>query len=149
MGVQGYFEKQNPAALEEMTAVMMETIRKGMWQASGQQIADIAKLHTDLVNKYKPSCSGFVCDNAKLRQFIASKTDAQTASRYKENISQIREVAASKEQKGMVMKKEEMNTVGTEQQTNTVSNTVVCVVVVAAVLVLIVLVRCRRKKMQE
>lgn len=149
LGVQDYFEKQNPAALEEMTAVMMETIRKGMWQASGQQIADIAKLHTDLVNKYKPSCSGFVCDNAKLRQFIASKTDAQTASRYKENISQIREVAASKEQKGMVMKKEEMNTVGTEQQTNTVSNTVVCVVVVAAVLVLIVLVRCRRKKMQE
>ena len=149
LGVQGYFEKQNPAALEEMTAVMMETIRKGMWQASEQQIADIAKLHTDLVNKYKPSCSGFVCDNAKLRQFIASKTDAQTASRYKENISQIREVAASKEQKGMVMKKEEMNTVGTEQQTNTVSNTVVCVVVVAAVLVLIVLVRCRRKKMQE
>ena len=125
LGVQDYFEKQNPAALEEMTAVMMETIRKGMWQASGQQIADIAKLHTDLVNKYKPSCSGFVCDNAKLRQFIASKTDAQTASRYKENISQIREVAASKEQKGMVMKKEEMNTVGTEQQTNTVSNTVV------------------------
>ena len=115
LGVQDYFEKQNPAALEEMTAVMMETIRKGMWQASGQQIADIAKLHTDLVNKYKPSCSGFVCDNAKLRQFIASKTDAQTASRYKENISQIREVAASKEQKGMVMKKEEMNTVGTEQ----------------------------------
>ena len=57
---------------------MMETIRKGMWQASGQQIADIAKLHTDLVNKYKPSCSGFVCDNAKLRQFIVSKTDAQT-----------------------------------------------------------------------
>ena len=149
LGVQGYFEKQNPAALEEMTAVMMETIRKGMWQASEQQIADIAKLHTDLVNKYKPSCSGFVCDNAKLRQFIASKMDAQTASRYKENISQIREVAASKEQKGMVMKKEEMNTVGTEQQTNTVSNTVVCVVVVAAVLVLIVLVRCRRKKMQE
>ena len=29
LGVQGYFEKQNPAALEEMTAVMMETIRKG------------------------------------------------------------------------------------------------------------------------
>lgn len=145
MGVQGYFEKQNPAALEEMTAVMMETIRKGMWQASEQQIADIAKLHTDLVNKYKPSCSGFVCDNAKLRQFIASKMDAQTASRYKENISQIREVAASKS-KGYGDEKEEMNTVGTEQQTNTVSNTVVCVVVVAAVLVLIVLVRCRRKK---
>lgn len=111
--------------------------------------SDIARVHTGLVNKYKPSCSGFVCDNAKLRQFIASKTDAQSASLYRENISQIREAVASKEQKGMVMKKEEMNTVRTEQQTNTVSNTVVCVVVAAAVLVLIVLVRCRRKKMQE
>lgn len=149
LGLQSYFEKRNPAALEEITAVMMETIRKGMWHASEQQVADIARVHTGLVNKYKPSCSGFVCDNAKLRQFIASKTDAQSASLYRENISQIREAVASKKQKGMVMKKEEMNTVRTEQQTNTVSNTVVCVVVAAAVLVLIVLVRCRRKKMQE
>lgn len=149
LGVQDYFEKQNPAALEEMTAVMLETVRKGMWQASEQQIADIAKLHTDLVNKYKPSCSGFVCDNAKLRQFIASKTDAQTATQYKESISQIREVAALKDQKGMVMKKEEMNTTDAQQQTNAVSNTVVCIVVGVAVLVLIVLVRRRRKKMQE
>lgn len=149
LGIQDYFEKQNPAALEEMTAVMMETVRKGMWQASEQQIADIAKLHTDLVNKYKPSCSGFVCDNAKLRQFIASKTDAQTATQYKESISQIREAAALKDQKGMVMKKEEMNTTDAQQQTNVVSNTVVCIVVAVAVLVLIVLVRRRRKKMQE
>lgn len=104
LGVQDYFEKQNPAALEEMTAVMMETIRKGMWQASGQQIADIAKLHTDLVNKYKPSCSGFVCDNAKLRQFIASKTDAQTASRYKETSVRYVKLLLQRA-KGMVMKK--------------------------------------------
>ena len=147
LGVQGYFEKQNPAALEEMTAVMMETIRKGMWQASEQQIADIAKLHTDLVNKYKPSCSGFVCDNAKLRQFIASKMDAQTASRYKENISQIREVAASKEQKGMVMKKEEMNQTA-ENQTNTLSNVAVGIAVIIVILALILFVRKRRKSSQ-
>ena len=36
LGVQKYFETQNPAALEEITAVMMETIRKGMWQATEQ-----------------------------------------------------------------------------------------------------------------
>ena len=93
--MQDYFEQQYPAALEEMTAVMLETVRKGMWKASEQQVADIANLHTDLVNKYKPSCSGFVCDNAKLRQFIASKTDAQAAAEYKKNIVQIREAAAS------------------------------------------------------
>lgn len=148
LGVQDYFEQQNPAALEEMTAVMLETVRKGMWKASEQQVADIAKLHTELVNKYKPSCSGFVCDNAKLRQFIASMTDAQTAAQYKESISQIREAAAAKDQKGMVMKKEEMNA-ESDQQTNTVSNTVVGIVVVAAIVVLVVLVRRRRKGMKE
>lgn len=149
LGVQKYFEQQNPAALEEMTAVMLETVRKGMWQASEQQVADIAKLHTEMVNKYKPSCSGFVCDNAKLRQFIASKTDAQTAAQYKESISQIREAATSGDKKGMVMKKEEMNAADAGQQTNTVSNTVVGIVVLVAIIVLILLVRRRRKKMQE
>lgn len=149
LGVQEYFEAQNPAALEEMTAVMMETARKGMWKASDRQLADIAKLHTDLVNKYKPSCSGFVCDNAKLRQFIASKTDAQTASQYKESISRIREAAVANDKKGMVMKKEEMASAATEEQTNTVSNTVVGVVVLAAIIILVSVVRRRRKKMQE
>ena len=71
LGVQDYFERQNPAALEEMTAVMMETARKGMWNASAEQLKAIAELHTDLVEKYKPSCSGFVCNNAKLREYLS------------------------------------------------------------------------------
>lgn len=149
LGVQEYFETQNPAALEEITAVMMETARKGMWKASGQQLSDIAKLHTELVNKYKPSCSGFVCDNAKLRQFIASKTDVQTATEYKESISKIREATLANDKKGMVMKKEEVSSATVEEQTNTLSNTVVGVVVLAAIVVLVSVVRRRRKKMQE
>ncbi|RRD79281.1 cobaltochelatase subunit CobN [Tannerella forsythia] len=148
LGVQEYFETQNPAALEEITAVMMETIRKGMWQATEQQTADIAKLHTDLVNKYKPSCSGFVCDNAKLRQFIASKTDAQSAEQYTQHINRIREAAASGDRKSMVMKKEDVSS-GAQSQTNVLNNAVVAAVVALAVVVLIWLVRYRRKKMRE
>ena len=148
LGLHEYFEQQNPAAWEEMTAVMLETVRKGMWKASEQQVADIAKLHTDLVNKYKPSCSGFVCDNAKLRQFIASKTDAQAAAEYKKNIVQIREAVASDDKKGMVMKKEEIASVA-EEQTNVLSNTIVGLVVVLAIVVLLLLVRHRSKKLQE
>lgn len=148
LGIQEYFETQNPAALEEMTAVMMETARKGMWKASGQQLADIAKLHTELVDKYKPSCSGFVCDNAELRRFIASKTDAQSASRYEENIDRIREAAAADNSKGMVMKKEEMASATAEEQTHTVSNAVAGIIVLAAVMVLVMLVR-RRRRMRE
>lgn len=147
LGVKNYFETGNPAALEEMTAVMMETARKGMWKATDEQLADIAKLHTELVNKYKPSCSGFVCDNAKLRDFIASKADENAADEYKQNIKEIRESSISGEKKGMVMKKEEL--VQDDKVTTVLNNVVVGAIVVGAIVILILLVHHRRKKMQE
>jgi cobaltochelatase CobN len=33
LGVQAFFENENPYALQEMTGVMMETARKGLWEA--------------------------------------------------------------------------------------------------------------------
>ena len=143
LGIQEYFEEKNPAALEEMTAVMLETVRKGMWQASERQIADISQLHTELVNKYKPSCSGFVCDNAKLRDFIASKVSPEAGRQYQANISQIREAVAENTD-GMVMKKEELNPT-TQQHETQVSSLWIVVAVVAVLAGLIVLMRKRRK----
>ena len=148
LGLQAYFEKQNPAVLEEITAVMMETARKGMWKASEQQLADIAQLHTQLIAKYKPSCSGFVCDNAKLRDFIASKTDAASAVSYRKDITAIREQMVEGTDKGMVMKKEQVNT-QTDETTNVLSNTVVVCVVLVLVVALILLVRRRHKHLND
>ena len=147
LGVKQYFEQQNPAALEEMTAVMLESARKGLWKASEEQVAELSKLHTEIVNTYRPSCSGFVCDNSRLRDFIASKADAQTATQYKENISKIREAKASGNSKGVVMKKEEMNQTA-EKQTNTLSNVAVGIAVIIVILALILFVRKRRKNSQ-
>lgn len=143
LGMQEYFEEKNPAALEEMTAVMLETARKGMWQASEQQIADISQLHTELVNKYRPSCSGFVCDNAKLRDFIASKVSPEAGRQYQENISQIREAVAENTE-GMVMKKEELNPTTSQHETK-VSSPWIAVAVLIALAGLVVLMRKRRK----
>lgn len=148
LNLQDYFEKQNPAALEEMTAVMLETARKGMWKASEQQVADIAQLHTGLVNKYKPSCSGFVCDNAKLRQFIASKTAPQAAAEYQENIDQIRKVTTH-DKGGMVMKKEEVASMDSEKLTNRLNDVIVGAVILGIIVALFLLVRYRRKKRME
>ena len=147
LGVKQYFEQQNPAALEEMTAVMLESARKGLWKASEEQVTELSKLHTEIVNTYRPSCSGFVCDNSKLRDFIASKADAQTATQYKENISKIREAKASGNNKGVVMKKEEINQTA-EKQTNTLSNVAVGIAVIIVILALILFVRKRRKNSQ-
>ena len=150
LGTKEFFDKQNPAALMEMTAVMMESARKGMWKATPQQLKDIAKLHTETVNKYKPSCSGFVCDNAKLRNYIASKTDAASAKEYQQNVEQIRDAEAAKNSsdKGMVMKKETLNE-DAQKTTTVVSGIVVGVIVIVAFVLLAVLIRRRRKNMVE
>lgn len=150
LGTKEFFDKQNPAALMEMTAVMMESARKGMWKATPQQLKDIAKLHTETVNKYKPSCSGFVCDNAKLRNYIASKTDAASAKEYQQNVEQIRDAEAAKNSndKGMVMKKETLNE-DAQKTTTVVSGIVVGIIVIVAFVVLAVYLRRRRKMMSE
>lgn len=108
LGTQAFFEQKNPAALQQITAVMLETVRKGMWKATPQQVADIAKLHVDLVKKYKPSGSAFVTDNAKLRNFIASKVEAKQGKEYEQQIDKMRSAAANAD-KGTVMKREDMS----------------------------------------
>ncbi len=149
LGTRQFFEKQNPAALMEMTAVMMESARKGLWKASAQQLKDIAQLHTEVVNKYKPSCSGFVCDNAKLRQFIATKADAAQAKEYEQNVEQIRNAqSATTNDKGVVMKKETLAEKA-QQTTTVVSGVVVAAILVAAFVGIALLVRRRRKNMNE
>ena len=108
LGTQAFFEQKNPAALQQITAVMLETVRKGMWKATPQQVADIAKLHVDLVKKYKPSGSAFVTDNAKLRNFIASKVEVKQGKEYEQQIDKMRNAAANAD-KGTVMKREDMS----------------------------------------
>ncbi len=108
LGTQAFFEQKNPAALQQITAVMLETVRKGMWKATPQQVADIAKLHVELVKKYKPSGSAFVTDNAKLRNFIASKVEAKQGKEYQQQIDKMRNAAANAD-KGTVMKREDMS----------------------------------------
>jgi cobaltochelatase CobN len=144
LGTKDFFTSKNPAALEEITAVMMETIRKGMWQASPEQIAEIARLHTETVNRYQPSCSGFVCNNSKLREFIASQVDAATASQYSRSIGQIRaeNVEAAD---GKVMRKEELNPQHSVR--SVVNGTAVAVGVTVVLIGLFVWIRRRKKSM--
>ncbi len=143
LGVQDFFEQQSPAALQEITAVMMETARKGMWKASEQQLADLSNLHTELIRKYKPACSGFVCDNAKLRDFIASKATPEAAKQYQNSIKNVREVAAD-QSKGVVMKKDEIAS-ETQKHTNKVNSVWIVISVVAILGGLAVLMRKRRR----
>lgn len=144
LGMKDFFEEANPAALQEITAVMMETARKGMWKASESQLKEVAALHTELVNKYNPGCSGFVCDNAKLREFIAARTQPEEAARYESKINEVREAVSEAGDKGMVMKKEEMRTSQAEAETQMLNNGIVAIVIVGVLIGLVVVIRRKR-----
>ena len=142
LNTRAFFEDKNPAALQEMTAVMMESSRKGYWKASEAQLKEVAKLHTELVNKYGASGSQMVSDNQKLQNYIANKVDAQSATAYKQQISEVRQEQVS-EKDGKVLKKEEMN--AANEETTWVSNMVVAVIITVFVVLMIFLIRHRRK----
>ena len=148
LGMDQFFEQKNPAALEEITAVMLESARKGMWKANREQVSTLARRHVELVNRFKPSCSGFVCNNAKLQKYVASNgaTDNAARQQYLANIDNIRQTAGNGKQ-GMAMNKETMGQ-DTPSDSNAVNGIVVIAVVVVASVVLFVIVR-RHRKLQK
>lgn len=86
LGVQEYFERVNPAALQEMTATMLESARKGYWKPSPDRLAATAALHAAVTERHGAPCTEFVCDNRKLQQFIASSLDSRASERYQTDI---------------------------------------------------------------
>ena len=107
LDVRERFEEENPYALQEMSSVMLETARKGYWKASEEQLRELARLHAELLRDHEAGCSGFVCDNAKLREFIASKLTSSLAKEYRKAIGKAREVQLDTDKQSVVLKKEE------------------------------------------
>ena len=146
LGTRAFFEQKNPAALQEVTAVMMESARKGYWKASDAQLKDIAQLHTELVKKYGASGSQMVSDNQKLQDFIAQKVDAAEAKAYQQKNNEVRQEQVS-DQNSQVLKKEEMNTANS---TTTIVNSIVVIgIAIVFILLIALLVRRRRQNMSE
>ncbi|QZE14529.1 cobaltochelatase subunit CobN [Halosquirtibacter laminarini] len=109
LGIHQFFEKENPYALQEITAVMLETVRKGMWNASVKQIETMTKLHAELVKSHKAACSEFVCNNPKLKTFIQKNLSKKDASQYSQNIERIRKLSQENRRQNIVLKKEKQH----------------------------------------
>lgn len=120
---------------------MLETARKGMWKATDEQLATLAELHTEIVNEYQPSCSGFVCNNSKLRDYIASNVDKATADAYNNSISNIRAENAGGDD-GVVMKKDELNNI--DKVTSRINSGLVLGIVAICALIVFLVIRRRR-----
>lgn len=152
LGVQQFYKEQNPAAMQEITAVMMETARKGMWKATDEQLTTIAQVHTDLVKEFGASGSGFSGSNAKLQNFIASKVSTQNASDYQNQLQAMKTPSANNQlnassdvKGGKVLKKESYSSAEEGEKSNLNGVLVVSVVLIAFIILLVVLKKKRKK----
>lgn len=88
-GLQAFFETQNPYALQEITAVMLETARKGHWQPPRQTLQTLADTHADLVARFGASGTEFVNHNRALQVFIGEHAaNARTQRLYQQALRQ-------------------------------------------------------------
>jgi len=62
------------------------------------------------VNEYKAGCSGFVCDNQKLKEFITNNIDTKIKEDYNNAITKVREVNEVSNEENLVMEKEVLKT---------------------------------------
>lgn len=100
LGMRAYFEKKNPYALQDMTSVMLETARKGLWKASPEMLNRLAELHAELVAQFGAACSYETCGNAKLHEFLAGRLAAPgsraapaTVAAYQAGLAAVRQSA--------------------------------------------------------
>ena len=82
--IRKYFEENNPAALQEMTAVMLETVRKGYWKADAETVRQIAETHVELMKKFDLPPTR----NEKLREMIREQLrDPELRREYERQIA--------------------------------------------------------------
>lgn len=147
LDVPQFFERESPSVLQEVTAIMLEASRKGMWKATPEQIAHLATVHTDLTAKYGASGKGHAGSNRKLQEYIARNVAPEKASAYKQDIRKMEKASGevSNSTDGVVMKKHELQRAETEDNTITHGLLIASGIIVAFVLI-IVAIRRRRKR---
>lgn len=110
LGMQAFFERENPAAMQEITAVMIETARKGFWKATDAQLKALTDLHLQFVERFGLEPSGFSGDNTKLQEYIEKQVSKEQAVAYRKQIEQAKNGATDTERKeAKVLRREELS----------------------------------------
>ncbi|MBQ9503220.1 MAG: cobaltochelatase subunit CobN, partial [Lentisphaeria bacterium] len=86
LNVRDFFEKNNPAALQEMTGIMLEAVRKDFWKADENTVRQIARTHAELMKKFDlPPVR-----NEKLREMIEKNiTDPELKAVYRSQVKKV------------------------------------------------------------
>ncbi|QDV23204.1 cobaltochelatase subunit CobN [Aureliella helgolandensis] len=90
-----YFEDKNPYALQEMTAVMLETARKGYWNPAAEVLQRLAQVHVELVAEHGAACSYETCGNAAFHEFLGKQLNAPSSGATPQTVSEYQAALAA------------------------------------------------------
>ena len=95
LGMKDYFENKNPSALQDMTAIMLDTIRKGLWKPDQKVIEQLANLHVEMVEKHGAGCSRDTCGDARLHAFLGDILPGESLNAYQAALQTVQQAPAS------------------------------------------------------
>lgn len=142
LGIYEYFSRVNPASYQSMTAVLLESARKGYWKATQEQLEKTAGLHAKMTTEQGAACTEFVCGNDKLRSYVANQLEGPAKESYARVMKSTLEKSAGKE---VILKEQKMEAgqqLKKSQRNGIIIGALVCVAFVA----LAFLVRKRNKQ---
>lgn len=140
LGIEEYFKKTNPAALQEMTATMLESARKGFWKPNKEQLKNTASLNARITEQFGAPCTEFGCANSKLQTFIAQNLDGKTAERFHAEIAK----ATASKAGSKVLKEDILNKMSGVAERN-ISVTLIAVVACCILLAVFLLIARKRR----
>jgi len=142
LNLRKFFEAKNPYALQEISAVLLESARKGFWTPSQETIKTLSKLHVELIKDFDAGCSGFVCNNIKLQKMITNNISGKLKEIYKKKIKQVKIGNESDSKEGMKLEKEAL----TQKLTRHKKSLIIIVFLILITLLLIIIGRINKKR---
>lgn len=70
LGLEEFFDKNNPHAREGMAGRLLEVARKGYWKPDQKTLDELSKIYVDGVAENGVACDTLTCDNPELQQYI-------------------------------------------------------------------------------
>ena len=68
-----FFDEHSPYAFQDMTGRMVETIRKGYWEADEATRARLLSEYVDSVNTHGVGCAEHTCGNPRLLEYVINE----------------------------------------------------------------------------
>jgi cobaltochelatase CobN len=70
LGMKEFFEEKSPFAYQDITARMVETVRKGYWKADAATQKKLLEEYVASVNEHGVGCAEHTCGNPRLQKFV-------------------------------------------------------------------------------